>query len=64
MDFLILEIKDHLERILAKRINLLSEYDDESQYDFLSHQCEYELSNKSPKANKQCNKITDYLVQI
>jgi carboxypeptidase C (cathepsin A) len=49
---------------LAKGINLLSEYDDESQYDFLTQQCEYELANKSPNANSQCNKIMDYLEKI
>lgn len=51
-------------KYLAKGINLLSELDDESQFDLLSQKCEYELSNKSERAGEQCDKIIEYLSKI
>jgi len=49
---------------LAKGINLLSEFDDESQYDFLSQKCEYSLSNNLKESAKVCDNILDYLLKI
>jgi len=49
---------------IAKGINLMSEFDDESQYDFLSQQCEYALSNNMKESFKYCDDILDYLLKI
>jgi carboxypeptidase C (cathepsin A) len=49
---------------LAKGINLLSEFDDESQYDFLSHKCEYAIANKYQNAYIVCNNVKDYFDKL
>lgn len=49
---------------LAKGINLLSEYEDESQYDYLSQKCEFSLANNKADAFKSCDDVLDYLLSI
>lgn len=49
---------------LAKGINLMSEFDDESQYDFLSQKCEFSLSNNFKESAKNCDDILNYLLTI
>ena len=49
---------------LAKGLNLLSEYDDESQYDYLSQKCEFSLSNSVSDSYKSCDDILDFLMTI
>lgn len=49
---------------LAKGINLMSEFDDESQYDYLSQKCEFSLSNNLKESAKDCDNILNYLLTI
>lgn len=49
---------------LAKGINLISEFEDETQYDFLSQKCEFSLANYKPESYKACNRILHYLLDI
>ena len=49
---------------IAKGLNILSEFDDESQYDLLVKNCEFSAANKIVNAVETCDKILDFVVDL
>jgi len=51
-------------RHLAKGIGLMSEFDDENQFDFLVQKCDFASIKKSDKALEHCSRVLDYLQDL
>jgi carboxypeptidase C (cathepsin A) len=49
---------------LAKGINILSEYNEETQYDMLVKNCEFSVANNRNDSIKQCDEVIDYVIEL
>lgn len=49
---------------LAKGIHIMSEHNEEAQYDMLVKNCEFSVANKRDNSIEQCDKVLDYVIDL